>query len=86
MGALTAEADRAFLAAIDSFRRVSPEQAETVRALRVGLVTAEPGDTIATLSARMAGEERRTERFLALNGLDGFAAIEPGRRYKIVRE
>ncbi|HEX2554920.1 MAG TPA: M48 family metalloprotease [Microvirga sp.] len=82
---LNPEAERAFQRTLASVRQVTPEEAREVEPLRLALVTAQPGDTPASLSARMA-TDRPLERFLLLNGLDAAAPLEPGRRYKIAVE
>lgn len=51
---------------------------------RVSIVTAKPGDTIASLGARMAYPDRRDDRFAVLNGLQEDDAVVPGRLYKII--
>jgi len=84
--ALSDEADRRFLASIESFRGLSPEEAQDVRPLRIALVTAGPADTVASLAAKMTTPNRPFEYFLLLNGLDESSAITPGENYKIVTE
>ena len=83
---LDAATDRAFLEAAGSFARLAPEQANGITAQRVRLVTADARDTVETLARRMSVPDRAVDRFRALNGLAVDAAIEPGRRYKIVAE
>jgi predicted Zn-dependent protease len=78
--------DRLFLEAAESFARLPAEEAREVRSQRIRLIEAGPGDTLDTLAARMAVEDRKPERFAALNGLAPSAAVEPGRRYKIVTD
>ncbi len=80
-----AEAERAFQRTLASVRQVTPEEAREVEPLRLALVTAQAGDTPASLSARMA-TDRPLERFLLLNGLNAGATLEPERRYKIAVE
>jgi predicted Zn-dependent protease len=54
--------------------------------LRIRVVTAKPGDTAATLGARMAYPDYRVERFRALNGLAAGEATRAGTLFKIVTE
>ncbi len=77
--------DRAFRGMVESFRKLTPQEARTVAPLRLQVVTAQAGDTAATLAARMAAQERALEQFQILNGLDR-PTITPGRRYKLVVE
>lgn len=83
----TAELDRSFRAVVTSFARMSPAEARDVRPLRIRVVTAQAGDTVASFAARMATPgDNATEQFLILNGLERGAGLTPGRRYKIVVE
>jgi predicted Zn-dependent protease len=84
---MAGDVDRAFRLAIESFRVLSPEEAAAVKPLRIAMVTAKPGDTAESLSARMiAVGDRPVERFMVLNGLDGRTGVKPGNTYKIVVE
>ncbi len=74
-----------FRRALGTVRQISPEEAQSLRPLRVQVVAAGPGDTADSLAARMA-VERPLERFLLLNGLDRGAPVRPGERYKLVVE
>lgn len=82
---LTPETDRRFREAIDTFRRITPEDARDVKPMRVAVVTAAAGQGAEALSAGMATPDHPLENFEVLNGLDG-STLEPGRRYKIVVE
>lgn len=83
---LNPEAERAFEAALESVRALSPEEASSVRPLRVRVVTAGEGDTAETLAARMVYADRTVERFRVLNGLNPGAPVVPGERYKVVAD
>ena len=83
---LTPDADKRYLEAINSFRRISTEEAGKLRPLHLQIVTAGPGDTAQSLSGRMAVTDRPLEYFLLLNGLDRAGALKAGERYKIVVE
>jgi predicted Zn-dependent protease len=80
------EAERAFQGALASVRQVSPEEARTIKPLRMQVVTATDGDTPERLAERMTLTDRPLERFLTLNGLEPGAALQAGERYKIVVE
>ena len=84
--ALDPAQEKAFRAAIDSFRRIGPAEAEKVKPLRITVVTAKGGDTAATLSARMVSTDKPLETFELLNGLGDGAALTAGERYKLVTE
>lgn len=78
--------DRAFTETTASFRQLSASEAAALRPLRIRIIQVRPGDTAASLSARMTGiaEERRQSLFRVLNGLD--TGLEPavGSYVKIV--
>lgn len=83
----TPEIDQEFRASIASFHAITAEEAASSRAQRIGIVTAQAGDSVDGLAARMAGEKARAaDRFLVLNGIEGEQGIKPGRRYKIVTQ
>ena len=75
-----------FRTSIDSFRRLAPDEAGKVKPLRIGLVTAKAGDSLAAISARMVVADKPLETFELLNGLEDGAALKPGERYKLVVE
>jgi predicted Zn-dependent protease len=81
--ALTPEARQTFAASIGSFRPLAPEEARLATPLRLRIVAARPGDTVATLVAKMATGDHALEQFQTLNGLDD-AGVAPGESYKIV--
>ncbi len=82
---LTPETDRRFRDSIDTFRRITAEDAHDAKPMRVALTTAAAGDGAEAMAARMAVPDHPLETFETLNGLDG-TALETGRRYKIVVE
>ena len=48
------------------------------------MVTVRAGDTVQSLSQRMAYRDYRVERFLTLNGLGANARLVPGSKVKLV--
>jgi predicted Zn-dependent protease len=68
----------------NSMRRISANEAAAVRPRKLVVVTAKAGDTLQSLSARMAYSDAQLERFLVLNALNANSAITPGQRVKIV--
>jgi predicted Zn-dependent protease len=84
--ALTPAVDARFRASINSFHRLSAQEAAAAHPQRVEIVEAVAGDTPETMARRMALADRPLEQFLLLNGLDKDAALKPGVRYKIVVE
>ena len=83
---LTDDVDRQFRASMESFHRMSQEEAASARPLRIEIVTAGPGDTAESLAARMPVPERPVEHFLLLNGLDKPDSVKSGQRYKVIAE
>jgi predicted Zn-dependent protease len=67
-----------------SFHRLSAREAAELRPRRLEIVTARPGDTAASLAARMAYDDLREERFRLLNGLGPGEPIRPGQPVKLV--
>ncbi len=84
--ALNDNAEHRFDASIGTFRRMTAEEARDVHGLRISVATAAPGDTIATMAARMVTPNRPAEYFVLLNELDPGASLTPGEHYKIVTE
>ncbi|HET9902666.1 MAG TPA: M48 family metalloprotease [Xanthobacteraceae bacterium] len=81
----TPATDRAFRAAMDTFRRASHAEVAKTQPLRIRIVTVRPGDTVESFAARMA-TDRPLERFLLLNGLNHGQPLTPGTHVKIVSE
>ncbi|MGV8937764.1 MAG: M48 family metalloprotease [Allorhizobium sp.] len=69
-----------------TFRRITAQEAATLKPLRVRVVTVQNGDTIGTLAARMMVSERKLELFKLINALETGATLTPGRRVKIISE
>ncbi len=67
-----------------SLRRIDSSEAGAVRPRRLAVVTVRPGDTVETLSARMAFPDARRERFMVLNGLGYGEALVVGQKVKLV--
>lgn len=69
-----------------SFRRMTPQETAALKPLRVRVITARPGDTAATLSARMMGTDRKLDLFRLINAMQMTSTIKPGDRVKIISE
>lgn len=67
-----------------SFRRISAAEAAAVKPRKVAVVTVKSGDTLNTLSARMAYDDYKMERFLTLNALTASSKLTAGQKVKIV--
>lgn len=69
---------------VDSFRRLSEQEAAAIRPRVIDVVTVQRGDTVQSLASRMAYRDFRLDRFSALNGLAANAPLTPGQKVKIV--
>jgi predicted Zn-dependent protease len=81
-----AKSDLMFRFAVNSFRRLTLQEIQAARPLRIKVVTARAGDSASTFARRMAGVERPEHLFRLLNGLGAHDAIKPGDRVKVVVE
>jgi predicted Zn-dependent protease len=82
---LNGEVDAAFRASMNSFRRLTSEEA-AIRPLRIRVIRAGEGDTAETFARRMQVSDRAEERFRALNGLAAEEQPRGGELVKIVAE
>ncbi len=80
----TTESDRNARETVNSFRRLTLEEIQAARPLRIKVITVQPGDTVESLSHRMSGVDRPTQRFRILNGLDANTQVKARDRVKIV--
>ncbi|MFZ5929615.1 MAG: M48 family metalloprotease [Pseudomonadota bacterium] len=69
-----------------SFRSLSPEEAAKTRPLRIISIPVRPGDSVASIAARMPFSDYREPRFRVLNGFDQNMVLAPGMRVKVVAE
>jgi predicted Zn-dependent protease len=83
---LTPDLDAAYRRSAESFRRMTAQEQAGLKPLRIALVTATTSDTADTLSARMALDEPKLERFRVINGLQISDRVFTGQRYKIVTD
>jgi predicted Zn-dependent protease len=82
----SAETDRIFHDAIQTFHRLTPAEIQSAKPLRLKVVKVGPHDTIETLASRMALIDRQVERFRVLNGLEPGDRVAPGDFFKIIVE
>jgi predicted Zn-dependent protease len=73
-----------FSSMIQSLRRMSAAEAAAIRPRIIDVVTVRAGDTIGSLSGRMAYNDLKQERFLVLNGLTSTSRLSAGQKVKIV--
>jgi predicted Zn-dependent protease len=69
---------------IKSFRRLTLEEIQAARPLRIKIVAVQPGDTVESLSRRMNGVDHPEQRFRMLNGIDNAGKVKPGEHVKLV--
>jgi predicted Zn-dependent protease len=73
-----------FASMVNSLRRITPAEAAAIRPRVIEVVTVRPGDSVQSLSSRMAYRDFKFDRFLALNGLDANSRLVPGQKVKLV--
>jgi predicted Zn-dependent protease len=78
------ESERNARETVNSFRRLTLEEIQAARPLRIKVITVQPGDTVESLAHRMTGVDRPAERFRILNGLDARAQVKVRDLVKIV--
>lgn len=69
-----------------SLRTMTAQEKQSIQPLKIKVVTAGVGDSVASLASRMAVERNREEHFRVLNGLRGGEGLLPGQLYKIIVE
>ncbi|MGF0539847.1 M48 family metalloprotease [Agrobacterium sp. ES01] len=70
----------------ESFRRITSSEAASLKPLRIRIVTVRSGDTLASLSGRMMGTERKLELFRLINAMSAGDVPQPGSRVKIITD
>ena len=80
------ESDRAFRESVQSFRRMSLEEAEKVQPLHLAVATVRPGDTEEKLARRMAVADHALDSFRLINGLVSNETLATGRKVKLIVE
>jgi len=78
--------DRGWVDTMDSFRRLSEDEAVNQQPLHIDVVQVARRETVADLAARMAFDDLRVERFRTLNGLTETASLREGQLVKIVSD
>lgn len=67
-----------------SLRRISAADAGTVKPRMLRVQTVKQGDTVRSLSVKMAYADAPLDRFLVLNGLSAESKLTPGQKIKVV--
>ena len=73
-----------FSSTVQSLARISAAEAAAIRPRVIDVVTVGRGDTVESLSRRMAYGDLQAERFRVLNGLAANAALAPGQKVKLI--
>ena len=73
-----------FTPMFNSMRRISAAEAAQVVPRRIQVVTVRSGDTVASLSRRMAYDTAQEARFRVLNGLAAADTVRAGQKVKLV--
>jgi predicted Zn-dependent protease len=83
----TPETDRAFRESIQTFRRLSLQEIRSTKPLRLKIVKVQAGDTVESLSTRMALPlDHPVERLRVLNGLEPDEQVKADDLVKIIVE
>ncbi|MEO0700405.1 MAG: M48 family metalloprotease, partial [Pseudomonadota bacterium] len=84
--AVLAPAGRAatFNSMFQSMRRISGSEASAVVSKRIDVITVQRGDTISSLSRRMAYSDNQEARFRVLNALGSSDQLRAGQKVKLV--
>ncbi len=82
----TPEADRSFRESVQTFRRLTTQESRSIKPLHLKIVKVQPGDTVESLSTRMAPFDHQVERFQVLNGLEPDEQLKAGDFVKIIVE
>ena len=69
-----------------SFRKLTPPEIASLKPLRVRVVTARAGDTVASLAGRMMGTDRKLDLFRLINAMTAASTVRPGEKFKIISE
>jgi predicted Zn-dependent protease len=78
------ESERNARDTVNTFRRLTLDEIQAARPLRIKVVTVQPGDTVELMAQRMSGVDRPLERFRVLNGLDANSTLKARDRVKLV--
>jgi predicted Zn-dependent protease len=73
-----------FTSMVQSVQRLTPQEAAAIKPRRVSVITVKAGDTVQSLSRRMAYTDYQLDRFLTLNALTAQSGLRPGQRVKII--
>jgi predicted Zn-dependent protease len=77
-------ADQSFMAAAQSFREISAQDAAGYRPKHIQVVTVQPGDTIASLTQRMQTDDAPADWFRVINHLPAGATLQAGQKVKLI--
>lgn len=69
-----------------SFSRLTQSEKNSYKPYKLDIVTASPGDSAKSLSAAFPYNDMKEERFRVLNGMTPNEQVNPGQKYKIVRQ
>ena len=70
----------------NSFRALSAQERSELKPLRIMVLTVKAGDTMATLSARMEGVDRKLDMFRLINAMSAGATVSAGGKVKIITD
>lgn len=83
-GRMSSAQASAYQATVNSFRRLSADEAAALQGRRLRVVTVEPGQDVEDLAPRMAVDSLPREQFELLNGLEAGDPLSPGQQVKLI--
>ena len=73
-----------FMPMVNSLRKITPQEAASIRPRVIRVHAVAPGETIQSLASQMAYRDFQLDRFMSLNGLTPGSRLAPGQKVKLV--
>ena len=70
----------------DSFATMTQAERQSLKPLRIRVVSVSAGQSLATLASRMTGTDRKLDLFRLLNAMGPGSTVSAGDRVKIVTD
>ena len=82
-GGETRARSTSYLTTVESFRRLTPDEASRIKPLRLLVVSSQPGDKVSTLAKRLPYGRANARWFRIMNDLPPGAEPKPKQRIKV---
>lgn len=83
-GGETRARSTSYLTTVESFRRLTPDEASRIKPLRLLVVSSQPGDKVSTLAKRLPYGRANARWFRIMNDLPPGAEPKPKQRIKVI--